>query len=366
MKQVSSRYLRALNLSHDTITTITCTPPGEAPVSLSPMACTVAMQSGTGRRRTASVAVSPQPGLDLYGLVSTPGAIFQIHHGIKFGPRLYERVPVFYGEAASGGVSLAGGDISLSLTDQWARVERCRLLAPYSPPNGASRAQRITDLILGAIPGATVHQLADGGIMTGELGTWDRDRTQPIKDLATDGSLEVWPDVDGSWVIRPVPTSDPKASVYTFKTGDAGGNILSADRERPLDRLYNTVVVVPGEKQTWARQIATVPADSPRHPDKIGTVPYFYASPTIKTSGQAMSAATTILARVIGSTERLTMTGLINPALEPGDMVTALHPATEVDPGFRVAHLFDSGRADYIANTMTLDTLASVPVEEAA
>jgi hypothetical protein len=368
VRAVSQQFLDALGVSHRNATVFTCTPPGGDPVTLRWSSLSVAFNASIGIRRTADATLPPVLGTDLYSIVSTPGAIFHVEHGIDYGAGRTELVDVFHGEAADGGVNIVAGEIRLRLSDLWQRVERCRFPSPYSPSAG-TRSARIAAAITSAVPAATVNVLTEDGGSTVGGKTWDRDRTQFVKDLAADGSLDAYFEPDGSFTIRSLPLMDAASSVYVLRTGEYG-TIINADRERPLDRLYNTVIVLPSdESQTWARQTATVTdPDHPRHPDKIGVVPFFYSSPTITTAGRAATAGRSILQRVLGTTETLKLGALSNPALEGGDIVTVVHESTETDPGFGAAHFVDSGTLDCATGEMTLQTrsAALAEIEEAA
>lgn len=349
----SERFEAALNGPHRRVTEIVCTPPGSDPVVLGYDACSVSMQSGVGRKRSSDLSIKTKPGVDLYGIVSTPGARFWIGHGIEYGKGDTELLDVFYGEAIQGGVSLAAGAIRLSLADMWQRIERCRFVTPRSPAP-ASRANIIAGLIIEAIPDAQVTITDDGGQYMGGK-AWDLDRSQMIRDLATDGALDVACRPDGTWLIGPEPTLT--APAWTYRTGPAG-NIGSADRERPLDRLYNMVVVRPtDETQTWPQQVIEL-ADTnhPRHRSKIGRVPYIYSSPTQTDIVGARKAGFGIYQRILGTTETLTVGALGHPGQEAGDTVAAIHPATDSDPGFVVTHIVDNVALDCVSGSMTLST----------
>lgn len=367
MKDVSERFLDSLVLPHKRVTTFTCTPPGGDPVELPWTSLSTSFTSSIGIRRTADATISPVPGVDLYGLCSTPGAIFHIEHGIDYGAGQTELVPTFHGEAASGGVSLVVGEVRLSLADMWQRLERCRFLAPVAPAAGP-RAARLAAAITGAIPGAQVITSGDAGDMKAGT-TWDRDRAQYVRDIATDGAVDVYPDTDGTWKIRPMPQMTPQSPSWVLRTGDFG-NILSADRERPFDRLYNTVVVVPqDETQTWARVVLKLSnPDHPCHESKVGVVPFFWSSPTNVTRDQAAKAGRTILQRVTGLTETMTFDALGNPALEGSETVAVAHQATDTTLGVSGSYFVDGGSLDHATGSMSLqvrsDTLAEI--EEAA
>lgn len=367
MRNISAEFAEALGVSHRRTTRITCTVPGGDPIEIGPSAlladgvthgpgwsaCTVSCSNSSGARYSANLTITPAPGQDTYAIVSTPGAIFDIDHGIDFGAGHVELVDCGVYEATQGGVNILDGDITLSLVDKWARLERCRFLTPYAP-TGGTRASRITEAVTAAVPGTSTSVLASGGTLTAG-GVWDQSRTQFVTDLAKDGGLDAYFDASSVFIVRAEPILTPTAPDWTFSSSS---NIETATRERPFDRLYNTVVVIPAdETQTWARQTVTLSDPThPRHPDKIGVVPFFWSSPTLMTASAAKAAGETILQRVLGTTETVNLGGLGNPALEVGDTVSIVHPATETDPGFAAFHLIDSLSMDLANGRQTVAT----------
>lgn len=372
MRPISDRFKAALETSHKRITKFTCTVPGGEPVEISQAqkredgtmgpgwtSGSVSCSGSSGVRYSASFTISPEPGADTYAMVSTPGAIFHVRHGIDFGAGDIELVHCGVFEASDGGVTIGVGEISLGLVDLWQRIERCRFLSPYVPDSG-TRATRIVNAVIDAIPDATTVIVDEGGEFVAGENVWDRDRTQFITDMARDGSLDAHFDAAGAFLVRREPVLDPATAVWTYRTGLAS-NIDTAERRRPFDRLYNTVVVVPiDETQEWSMQVVSdLPADHPRHPDKIGVVPYFYASPTLLTAEAAYAAGVTIFQRILGTTETVNISGLSNPALEYGDIVALVHEASETDPGFSAVHFVDSWQMDLVGGGMTLATRSS-------
>lgn len=296
------------------------------------------------------------PGSDTYGLISTPGAIFAIKHGIDYGAGNVELIDCGVYEAASAAASVGTGQISFPLIDLWQRIQRCRFTSPYSPSSG-SRADKIAEAVADAMSSVTVNALAQGGTYEEGDNLWDKDRTQFINDMSKDGSIDAAFDASGEFRIRAEPVLEGQAPVWTFRTGDSG-NIVTADRQRPMDQLYNTVIMQPMDSlQSWDQQtIILSDPDHPRHPDKIGVVPFFYQSPTLDTAEEAMASGTTIMQRVLGTTETVSLNALSNPALEVGDVVTVVHDATDTDPGFQDIHLIDSWQMDLMTGAMTLAT----------
>lgn len=373
MRPISERFKAALGTGHKRVTSITCTVPGDDPVTISAAkklpngrtgpgwtAGSVSSSNSTGARYQAGLTITPEPGSDTYGLISTPGAIFAIKHGIDFGGGDVELVDCGVYEAAKPAVDLGGGDIRVTLVDQWVRLERNRFLSPYYPESG-SRAVKIAEVVTAAIPGVVLVGTADGGLYEQGDNLWDRDRTRFIRDMADDGALDAAFDASGAFRIRPQPIMDAASeNVWTFRTGVAG-NILTADRERPLDKLYNTVVMEPMEEsQSWDRQVIVLgDTDHPLHPSKYGPAQFFYKSPTLQTPADVTAAGVAILQRFMGTTETINLGAVSNPALEVGDVVPVIHARTDTDPGLQAVHAIDSFQMDLKTGAMTLATRSS-------
>lgn len=362
MRPVTPLFLRSMNGSHKRKTRITCTPPGGPTTELLWESSTINAQSGTGSHYSASVGVVPQPGSDTFGLISTPGAVFNIQSGIQYGAE-EELTDCFTGQlSAAPKASIFGESFDLSLTDDWIWLSECRFTDPYAPPAG-TRAQTIANAVLAAKPGTVIDIRNSGGNFSGGK-VWERDLTQLITDLATDGALEAGFDAAGVFVIRSIPILDPALAVWTFRSGEVG-NILSADRVVPLGVLYNRVVVLPSTTtQTWTRQVIDLQdVNHPRHQSKIGIRPYFFSSPSAMSAGAAFAAGEGILQRLLASASTLEIAAVSNPALEPGDVVTALQGRTMTDPGFTEVHILDQFGLDLRTFQMTASTRSAVLAE---
>lgn len=372
MQSVSQEFKDALNVSHTDAYEMTVTVPGGQPHPFRVEAATVQFSNATGVRMSMqNVAVIPQPGIDLYSILSTPGAQFHTRYGIDFGPGDPEMIPMGVYEAVAGSINIIDGIISIGLVDRWAALERARFAAPVTIENasGTTRAELIEFIAAEAYFTTTLPDgsevLDTGGTIGTDTRVWDRDRVAMIKDLATDGNLDVYFSPAGVLIIREQPILDADNIVWTFRTGEVG-NITTADRETPFDKPYNTVVVSPiDEEQTWATVILTIEDTSnPLHAQNVGEfVPYFYSSPTITSEAEALAAANTILQRIQGKTETVNISGLGVPMLEVGDTITIAHAATPSDPGFSATHITDGGTFDLLTGGQTLQTRSTTLVD---
>lgn len=359
MWPVTDRFLNALGRAHLTVTRATFTAPGELPVPLRIKAGTVSVDAGANYRRTGSAQLFGTKAD--YERLTAPGGILHIDHGIRYGNES-ELVPVFHGEVIAGSQQMGNGSISCRFADLNKVLERTDFLAPYSPSSGTPRVQVITNVVQGAVPGATVvNASTDSGTVQGAV--WEQHRLDVLGDLTKDGGTEAFWRPNGTFLIRDRLTLT-SPSVWTIAPGAGGTLKPGIERARPMDRLYNTVIVRPSAtdgSQTWVQQIVQVTDPThPRHPSKVGVVPYIWNSPTILTAASALNAGDTILARVLGTTETLDFGMVSNPALEAGDPVRIITPALGMEDASIFRHFLDSFSLDLVTGGMTANTRSQV------
>lgn len=367
MRTVTSRYLQAINGPHRRVAEVAVVLPGEVTETLIDIEsddCVVTM-SASGHRFGASIAISPDLSTDLWALVATPGAKFHIRSGVDFGGGQAEWIECGTYEAVAGSRSLMVGDIPLTLVDGTARLDECRFLEPWTVADNTNRSAAIEDIVTDADPSVTVVQSATGGTMAAAV--FERDRLGAVASIATGGALDAAFDAGGDYIIRSLPT--PSVPVWTTRTGEAANILEGAERDIPLNRLYNTVVLgAPETFQTWgAITVQIADTSHPRHYSKIGVRPFFTTDSTITSAAGANTAAQGILRRLLAADEQVRIPVLGNPALEYGDTVAIVHEATETDPGLAANYLVEgwsfnlgTGAQDITARTSLLPELEEV------
>ncbi len=352
MWSVTPQFLTALQYPHDLASRFTYTIPGGSPVSLKVQSGTVSGDASQRIRRTATLTVY---GLQAdYDAMTTPGTVFHVDHGLNYLGGQTELVPVFHGEQTNGEQHIGDGTIILTLADHANWLSRSRFLTPYAPVATTLRIQAISDIVTGGKPGTTVKITATDTGTVGSQNVWTDSRLDAITALCKDGSMDAFFLPDGTFLIRDLPTSST-APVWTIS-----GLLESGSRKRPLDKLYNTVVVRPSAtdgSQTWSQQTAQITdTTNPRHPNYIGVVPYFWASPTAGSAAVALAAAQSILYRVMGTTETLSLGLISNPALETNDVIRVVTPPVNTDPAAIFQHFIDQFGLDLVSGSMTLAT----------
>lgn len=354
MWPVSAQFLEALRGPHKLRTTVTVTVPGGVAVPVELISGTISVDASSRIRRTGSLNLFGNQAV--YDMVSTPGAVVRVLHGLSYG-RAEELVPVLTGELSSPAQQIGTGSISVRLVDFGQRVARSRFLSPYSPAAGTSRTTVIGQVVSDAVSTTVTNISTDTGTLAGGR-TWNENRWDVVTDLALDGGTEAYFTPDGLFTIRNAPQiTDP--AVWTINAGE-GGVLIAAVRERPLDRLYNTVIVRPSATdgtQTWTQQKVQItdPTD-PLHPSKVGEATYFYSSPTASSASAAVAAGQRILERVTGLQESLNISAMSNPALDANDVIRIITPRTGVDAAETFQHFVDSLSLDLASGAMTIRT----------
>lgn len=362
MWTVSERFLQAAVQSHEVASTCTITTPGGTSQDFPISTGSVAVDRTQQIRRTAP-NLTVKGGTAAFALLSVPGTQLTIQHGFVYGGSDRELLPMLTGELTTAALPLGDGLISLAVADRWKRLVDSPRLYPYTPATTARRVDEIIAAVQEVFPGITVRNTATDTGTVGTAQAWT-DRAGQVDAYAKDGGMEVYFAPDGALVLRDVPQITD-AAAWLIKTGP-GGSLKGLTRTRPLDRLFNTVVLTPATSdplQTWTQAIAQITdPNDPRHPNRIGVRPYPYSSPTALTLDQAYVVAAQVLNRITGTTETLDLSALAMPALEGGDVVRILTPA---DTGETIVNHFaqqltvDLGSGEMTANTRSDTELAA-------
>lgn len=356
MWDVSEEFLGALTagLRHVSRATVTV---GEVETELEVAACQIQVRDGLQHRQVTgaefgSATLTPT---ELYDLLSSDAAILRIWTGIRVGLSP-EWVPVFTGRLSIGRLDAASGTVSVTAADFGFDLSRQELWPPVVQAGTLTRREAVAELVEGAFPGITI---VDEATDTGTLGTeqtWTGKRSEAIESLLSDGAMEGFFLPDGRFLIRDIP--DIGTPVYTVRTGEQG-TIKTFERERPLDQLFNCVVMqatATDGSQGWDQVTAQIDDPlSPRHPDKIG-LRTFEAQSFTGTEAEALAAAEARLRKVTGRTETVRLGVVSNPALEYGDTVALVVQGWLDRPAMTFTHIIDSLTFDLVSWHQDLST----------
>ncbi len=358
MWDVSERFLQSLGRPQVRATEVTVTPPGETEIDVSDhlIAGQVSADAGAVIRRKASLVLTGDRAL--FDLISVPGATIRVLHGLDYGGDR-ELVPVFIGEVQRPRQASASAAISLQCVDLAVWLSRTRYTTPRVPIPTQTRAQAIEAIVIAARPGTPVSILTADAVQVGNI-AFTGTAADAVTALARDGGLEAFFRPDGQFIIRDRPTT-LDTSVWTIAPG-AGGTLKSADRERPMDRLYNRVVVSPASiAQTWQPQEAEVTdPNHPLHKSKIGIATFEWTARTAGTASQALHIARQLLGRVLGTTETLSLGAVSNPASDVSDVIRVITPTIGRDEGTIIQHLLDTFTLDLTSGSVQAGTRSEV------
>jgi hypothetical protein len=357
---VTSTFLQTIQTAPSFTQQATFTPPGGTPITVPIEEGSVSLASTQNTRRTCDLTVTG--GSDVYQAIMAPGTILDLTMGLQYASSS-ELVPVFHGELTEGDQDLGAGTIALQGGDMAVRLARSKFLNAWSPSN-YDRVEAIATAVRAAVPGTVVLNLSTDTGTVGKGTSWASQASplDVIGDLTKDGGTEAFFRPDGVFVIRDLPVVD-SSPVWTLSR-----TLTAAARERPLDSLYNAVVVTPAAtdgSQKWPQQVVELTDTShPLHKSKIGFAPYFWSSPTIVSQGEARTAASAMLSRITGATQTLNLGSVSNPALDGGDVITVLAPPLGQEPAQSFRHFIDSFSLDLPSGAMTLATRSTQVVAD--
>ncbi len=232
--------------------------------------------------------------------------------------------------------------IAVTGIDRLKRVEETRFPFPRTSPPAASAVEQIKALLREVVPWAEVRVDPDVVDVSLPRVTWPQSRSQALVDLASSLGCEVFADPYGDFIIQPQPSpNDPP--VFTV-TGGPGGVLIGARHDLTRDQVFNGVVA---RGSTTSAGGATVISDLATDDDPtsptfwggpFGRVVGFYDSALFVNKDQANNAARAMLVNNTGAARSINYSTVVNPALEPGDVVQVVDPAT----GIVERHLQDS------------------------
>lgn len=326
MWDISTRAAFALLESHTIDVRVTVYSPGFGVVPALPVAGgSVEVDATSQTRRTATLLVDPTYWPTAPTDILTPyGAEASIEYGIVFADDTTEWVPlgVFGLDTVSRTRPYSdSGAVEVKLVDRAARVAEDQFDAPTQTVAGATHVTEIRRLIQETLGAAVAVVDRTGSTQVAAQIEMDKDRwADGVELLATAIGAECFFDVLGQGVIRPQPTLDDPP-VWIVDTGD-GGALLSAADSLSREGVYNRWVVS-GAGGVSATVTDLDPASPTYWGGAFGKKSRRYSSGLLTTAEQCTLAGTALLARNRGAGVKIEMSGLVNPALDAGDVILA-------------------------------------------
>lgn len=348
MRPSSSRFAEAIRRSHRIATEVEVLTEGEVRKTITTAvggSVTLDAKAQTRGRLdlqlTEDVADSLIP-TRATDLLAPYGNELRVSRGIQFpdGTRELIRLGVYRIESPRPRSSAQGLELHVAGYDRSKRISDARFEAPFQIEQGENYADAILRVLQDAWP-EMPYSFASTTLTTPQLFAEEQgDRWAFAQEMATSIGMSLYFDGDGVCQLRPAGSSS--SSPVVRLTEGEGGVLLEAERDWTREGTYNRVIAT-GEntgEDAPARGVAT--DDNPLSPTyyygPFGKVPRFYVSQFITTDAQALDAAHAILNSELGTTQQVSFGALVDPRLEPDDVVQITRDALELDE----IHVIDS------------------------
>lgn len=335
MRGVSDRFLAALRGSHTAIfrarvceTFQTGTDPDgtEIPVD----GGNVVSSATADIRSTLDLTTTyawPRRATDL---IAPYGNEIYVERGIEFGNGNREWVGLgYYRINEPEQNEVPAGTIDIGAADRMSGILDARFLTPRQFPSTWTREQLVHTLVTEVYPSAVIEwdDEAAADAVIGRNIVEERDRFKVLKELVTSAGKLGYFDYRGVYVVK-TPQPITGAPVWTVDAG-RGGVQIGMSRKITREGIYN-VVVASGEATDTTPPVTAIVADlNPNSPTRyggpFGIVPRFYTSSFITTRDQASIAAAGILRTSLGLPYQVDLSSVVNPALEPDDVIAATY-----------------------------------------
>ena len=290
-------------------------------------------------RRTLNLTLAPSDAI--WQALNTVGGEITVNQYLRYVDGSRDTVPMGVFIVDTDQLGYGPGDtISITAPDRMGKVQKNTLAldARASVPGNAAW-QEIKRLIEGAwnatytFPGwSQLDETATTKV--GSLSWDDGDRGNAIADLCTANSLEVFPDRNGLFVLRPIPvftsTSPPSLQVVA----GAQGVMISADRTRDRTSIRNSINV-----STTATDVTFTPvtventtAGDPLSVNgPLGRMAEDYALSTLRNSAQALAAGKVRLSQTLGVSSQVSLEAVGDPTIDSQDVGLAIFPKIDRD-----------------------------------
>ena len=282
--------------------------------------------------RTAQLELIPSPTMSadqIYALVMSPNLELTVRRGLMIAG-VPELVPlgVFSTDTATKPRANANA-VTWAGSDRGKKISAARFTDAYSIASGTTLASAGAALLSSRwapcpFDFSNVLETIQAPIV------WDAGADSDPWDLVRKMFADFGYDLhfDGLGICRAEPVPDPATIAANFDFGVAQTNLITeGNTEGSLTETYNGVICTgeganidpPVQGVAWD----TDPASPTYYLGGFGMRPYFMSSPILTTAAACLKAAQTTLARVKGSKEQLSFCAVVNPALEPLDLVTS-------------------------------------------
>lgn len=334
MYPTSATFLQVIRGSHTAISKAEIWGEGTKLRDLDVVSGAVRIDAQSSVRRTASINLTVERSTDSlvpddeFDDLAPYGNEMRLYRGAVLDDGSEEYVPlgVFVITDVTITDRIGGVDIVVNGLDRSFRISSNRWYNAYQTGAG-DLATVLTNLLQNRYSDIQFSFPTSTGVTINSITLGMDSDNDPWKDavqLAEDAGYDLYFNADGICVLAPFPTLDGSVVVATYEE-DEDAVILELDRSLTTERTYNGVVFTLESSQVDPPLRAEVWDDDPLSPTyrygKFGQRVRFYSSPVITTQNAAISAATLILSKSLGTQEEVSWRALVNPAHDANDVI---------------------------------------------
>lgn len=264
-----------------------------------------------------------------------PSAVITVFRGFKYqdGTQELLQIGTFIIDSELA-VDEEAQTINVSASDLSRKLARNKFISPIVIDKGTNIITAIKQIVRVCYPFLKVDLDDSSAATTSTItleGGADADPWADIQALAKDFNLDVYIDAKGTLRTR-TANSDP-----VWKIGEVDNSSLTKrpNRKQSFADTYNGVVVTSTSTDSTNVVQGVVwdddPSSSTYYLGPYGKVPKFVESSNITSIEQAIAVAKAELTKCSGRSENLQWSQLVNPALEPGDVVRYTHNSVPED-----------------------------------
>src|SRR5882757_2230772 len=353
MQVVSDDFLREIKKSHQVVSYVDVITHDNRTFRLDATDGSVSVDRTADIRRRCTVKCVDRDGtitpINAESILTPFGTELRLYRGVKYTSGVLagavEVVPLggFRLSKATVSDSIGGStDISLEAYDLSRTVRRDKFTDTYTVAVGTLIVQAVKDIIGRTFPDLQFDTFASTvAAVTPLVYDADSDPWDAASSLAASIGCEIYFTATGVLkVAPPVDIDHLPAPAVTYDEGD-GATMLDLDVIFTDEPGYNGVVLTAQAAGSDAPPIRSVvwdaePSSPTYHLGPYGEVPMFVTNSTATTQADADSAAAAALNQVLGFSSSLSVTTMVNPALDANDVVQFVRERSGVNAKYAV------------------------------
>lgn len=348
MTTQTDEFYKRLRLSHEVVSYVEMIAPDQEAVPLTALEGDVAVDRSAQVRRSLNCRVIDPTGTITpreTGEVLTPyGTLLRAYRGIKWmdrtGTWVEEICPLGVFRLSRSSITYKAdgtSEISLEAYDFSRTIQRDKFLTPYVVNPETNILTAIKEIVKRTFP-AMEYDAISTALKTTAPMLFDTggDPWDACTQLAKSMGCEIYFDAEGRLVVAPPPDRAAQpAPAFEYFDSD-GGHMIDLGRDFADEQAFNGVVVTgesPGDEKPPVRAEAW--DDSPSSPTyrrgNYGEVPHFITDNVAKTTEDCEKIAKAELALILGRPSSLSITALVNPSYEAGEVVHVKLDRADID-----------------------------------